>query len=172
MQDQRPFRPNVGICLFNRDGLVFCGRHFPNETGWPDPEVTAEGADWGLPQGGIDENEDIVAAARRELDEETGVTSVSLLAVTPVWWHYDFPRPPAPTHKLAPFRGQKQRYVIFRFEGEESEIRIDALHTAEPAEFAEWRWRDLGELPQIGLVHRRPNYRRLVKLWGAMNEVE
>ncbi len=162
MSDPRPYRPNVGICLFNRKGLVFMGQLPPNPTGSPDPEMTAPGADWGVPQGGIDANEDLVAAAVRELYEETGVTTVAHLATTPEWWSYDFPKPANPSHKLGPFRGQTQRYVAFRFLGNETEIRIDAAHTHEPAEFITWSWRPLSDLPHIGLIHRRPSYERLV----------
>ena len=72
-----------------------------------------------MPQGGIDPGEDIVAAAKRELAEETAITSVSLLAVTQEWWRYDFPPYDGPPHKLSGFRGQEQRWVALRFEGED-----------------------------------------------------
>lgn len=160
-----PYRPNVGICLLDRRGLVFVGRVFPNPDGWPDPERTAPDADWCLPQGGIDPDEDLEAAARRELWEETGVETARFVAATPEWWRYDFPARGGPSHKLHRYRGQEQRFAVFRFEGEEKEIRVDARHTHEPAEFLEWRWRPLPDLLTCGIAHRRPNYRRLIEAW-------
>lgn len=161
-----PYRPNVGICLFGPGGHVFAGRLTPNPDGWPDPERTAPGADWSMPQGGIDAGEDLETAARRELWEETGVTSASLLAIGEPSWTYDFPARGAPSHKLHPFRGQQQRWVAFRFDGSEAEIRVDAAHTHEPAEFLEWAWRPLADLPSIGLLHRRPVYAAVAALFA------
>jgi putative (di)nucleoside polyphosphate hydrolase len=161
-----PWRPNVGVALLDAAGLAFAGRCFPNPFGWPDPEIVVSGADWCLPQGGIDVGEDIVAAARRELWEETGVVSADLVAISPDWWRYDFPVRGARGHKLHPFRGQEQRWTVFRFTGEVSEIRIDAAHTHEPAEFAEWGFRPLPDLATIGILHRRPTYARLAA-WVA-----
>lgn len=166
-----PFRPNVGICLFNAAGLVFAGRAILNPEGWPDPEVFDVGSDWGLPQGGIDAGEDIVAAARRELWEETGVRSAELIAVTEDWWRYDFPARGARSHKLHPFRGQMQRWAAFRFTGDEREITVAADHCAEPAEFLEWRWRPLADLPTIGALHRRAVYARVAEAFGGIGPV-
>ncbi len=160
-----PYRPNVGICLFDREGRVFAGRAILNPFGWPDPEVFDVGADWAMPQGGIDPGEEIVIAARRELWEETGVTSAEILAVTDEAWTYDFPARGAPEHKLFPFRGQRQRWAAFRFTGRDDEIDVSAAHTDEPAEFLEWRWRPLAELPAVGALHRRPIYAR-VHAWA------
>ena len=163
-----PYRPNVGICLFNAAGLVFAGRAVLNPHGWPDPEIFDAGSDWGLPQGGIDPGEDVVAAARRELWEETGVTSAALLAVTEDWWSYDFPVRAAASHKLFPFRGQRQRWAAFRFTGSDAEITVDAAHTDQPAEFLEWRWRPLSDLPEIGALHRRPVYRKVLRAFADL----
>lgn len=163
-----PYRPNVGICLFNADGLVFAGRAFPNPFGWPDPEVFAPGLDWAMPQGGIDAGEDIVGAARRELHEETGVVSADFLAVTDDWWTYDFPARGASVHKLHPFRGQRQRWAAFRFTGDEREITVLAEHTDEPAEFLEWGWRPLSDMPMICPLHRRGIYEQVLAAFGSM----
>jgi putative (di)nucleoside polyphosphate hydrolase len=163
-----PYRPNVGICLFDGAGRVFAGRCLLNPHGWPDPEIFDLGSDWSLPQGGIDPGEDVVAAARRELWEETGVVAADLLAVTDAWWSYDFPVRGAPEHKLHGFRGQTQRWAAFRFTGDESEITVAAEHTDQPAEFVEWRWRPLAELPEIGALHRRGTYRKVVEAFGHL----
>ena len=96
MTPSLPYRPNVGIALFNAQGRVFAGRS--RSAG---PEIVQPGFDWQMPQGGIDADEDIVAAARRELAEETGVTSAEFLAATPDWWAYDFPAYAGPPHRLS-----------------------------------------------------------------------
>ncbi len=163
-----PLRPNVGIVLVNTEGLVFAGRCFPNPHGWPDPEIAAPGADWCMPQGGVDPGEEIVAAARRELLEETGVASADFVAATPGAFDYDFPVRGAPGHKLHPFRGQRQRWTLFRFTGHDGEIRVDAAHTHEPAEFLEWRWRPIADLLEGGIRHRRAVYTQVIRWVEAL----
>lgn len=157
-----PYRPNVGIALFNADGHVFAGRS--HSAG---PEVVPPGFDWQMPQGGIDPDEDIVTAARRELAEETGITQAELLAVTEEWWSYDFPPYDGPPHKLSAFRGQRQRWVAFRFSGEEREIDIGKPNGDEPPEFSEWRWRPLAEMPELIAPFKRPVYEQVVRAFAA-----
>jgi putative (di)nucleoside polyphosphate hydrolase len=157
MDDTRPYRPNVGIALFNQLGQVFVGKSADSG-----PEIVLPGREWQCPQGGIDPDEDIVAAARRELWEETSVTSASLLGASQDWWTYDFPAYDGPPHKLSPFRGQKQRWVAFRFEGEDREIDVVNLPTGEPQEFFGWRWEKLEHLPALVVPFKRPVYEKMV----------
>ncbi len=163
MTSAKPYRPNVGIALFNKDGLVLIGRAETSGPEWIEP-----GFEWQCPQGGIDEGEDIEAAARRELWEETNVRSVSLLAVTSDWWPYDFPPYDGPAHKLSPFRGQKQRWAAFRFEGDEAEIDVVNLPTGEPQEFFGWRWERLERLPALVTPHKRQVYERMAAAFASL----
>jgi putative (di)nucleoside polyphosphate hydrolase len=160
--DERPYRRNVGIALFNAAGLVLAGRAIGSG-----PEVVVPGYEWQMPQGGIDDDTDIVAAAQRELFEETNVRDVSLLAATDAWWNYDFPPYHGPAHKLCAYRGQQQRWVAFRFEGDERQI--DVLHPAggEPAEFSAWDWFPLGELPWLVMPYKRDVYLRVLEAFSA-----
>lgn len=151
-----PYRPNVGIALFNRAGLVFAGMAL-NEG----PERVEPGFEWQMPQGGIDAEEDIETAARRELLEETGISAVSFLAATDTWWAYDFPPYAGPAHSLSGFRGQTQRWVALRFEGPEHAINVTEPESGLRPEFSSWAWTPLASLPDIVMPHKRPTYRRV-----------
>src|ERR1700761_1099747 len=97
MIDDKPYRPNVGITLFNGAGQVLIGRRFRDDG----PEIILPGLEWQMPQGGVDEGEDLRTAVQRELWEETGVTHASYLAETG-WLTYEFPPfDGRQTHRLA-----------------------------------------------------------------------
>ena len=129
------YRPNVGICLFNRKGQVWLGHR--NDT---DSQYA-----WQMPQGGMDEGEHPREAAFRELYEETGVKSVRLLACTPGWLVYSFPEDYR-SRKKRNWMGQRQKWFAMLFEGKNSEINLDAH---EEKEFSDWRWGELQETPGL-----------------------
>lgn len=157
-----PYRPCVGIVLFNRDGLVFVGRRKG-----PAPEHVDAGHAWQMPQGGIDAGEDPLTAARRELHEETNVTSATLVAEAPEWFAYDLPPEVAGQAWKGRYRGQTQKWFAFRFTGPDSEI--DIAHPAgghHKAEFEAWRWERLAATPGLIIPFKRGVYERVVEAFA------
>ncbi len=151
----KPYRPNVGIALFNREGLVLTAKRIEDDG----PEIILPGCEWQMPQGGIDAEEEPEPAARRELFEETGVSSVATIGVMPDWLTYEFPPYDDPSHRLARFRGQRQLWFAMRFEGEDAEIDLVRHAGEEPVEFSEWRWERLERLPGLVVPFKRDIYR-------------
>lgn len=140
-----PYRPCAGVMLLNRDGQVFVGQRL---------DSTLEA--WQMPQGGIDPGEDAQAAAIRELGEETGVTpdKVTLVAEAADELFYDLPPELVGNVWKGKYRGQRQRWFLFRFEGEDSDIRIDTAHP----EFRAWRWAEPADLPTLIVPFKRALY--------------
>ncbi len=127
-----PYRPCVGITLINPAGLIFAGRRL-------DASQTKDGAGaWQMPQGGIDAGEKPRVAALRELVEETGVPAdlVEFVARTDGWLTYDLP--PELLGKVwgGKFKGQKQRWFLYRFKGRDDQVNIVQPHQ----EFGAWCW--------------------------------
>ncbi len=108
-----PYRPCVGIMLINRAGLVWVGRRRPKWAGYGSAHI------WQMPQGGITPGEGERAAALRELEEETGVASVELLAEAPDWLSYDLPPDLLGIALKGRYRGQRQKWFAMRFTGKE-----------------------------------------------------
>lgn len=147
------YRPNVGIMVINTAGLVWIGRR----QGSPgDPE----GLDswWQMPQGGIDEGEDPVTAALRELAEETGIRSVEVLGETKDWIKYDLPPELQGKAWGGKYRGQKQKWIAVRFTGDDSEIDLSPL-PGHKQEFETWRWVPLGDIAATVVPFKRDVYR-------------
>lgn len=147
MNDPYPeHRPNVGVVLFNGEGRVWLGRRARTPEPW----------NWQFPQGGVDDGEDLLDAALRELEEETGARSAELLGRTEGWIVYDFP--PEVAARGGPWRGQKQVWFAFRFTGEETEFRLDGHHQVE---FEAWRWARLDEAPELIVPFKRAAYEQV-----------
>ena len=163
-RESLPYRDCVGIAVFNAQGNVFIGRRKPED----DPEDSSEmGSPWQMPQGGIDEGEDPLRAALRELYEETNITAVSLLAEAPEWIHYDLPDELLGIALRGKYRGQRQRWFAFAFTGQESEIDVEAPGGGKfKAEFDAWRWERLARTPSIIVPFKRPAYEKVVAAFG------
>jgi putative (di)nucleoside polyphosphate hydrolase len=153
-----PYRRCVGIMVLNPAGHVWAGRRIVI----PNDEMHGAVQLWQMPQGGIDKGEDPLSAARRELHEETGMTTVSLLAEAPGWINYDLPPEMVGIALKGRYRGQTQRWFAFRFEGDESEIQINPPPGGHTAEFDAWAWRPIDELPGLIVPFKRKVYEDVV----------
>ncbi|MFQ5346946.1 MAG: RNA pyrophosphohydrolase [Rhodothalassiaceae bacterium] len=142
-----PYRPCVGMMLFNRDGLVWTGRR-------RDTPVEA----WQMPQGGVDPGEDLETAARRELREEIGTDAVRILARLPEPLCYDLPPELLGRVWGGRYRGQCQHWFAMRFLGRDSDIELDQGER----EFVAWRWTPVDDLPRLIVPFKRDVYERVV----------
>ena len=140
------YRPAVGIMLLNPAGLAFVGRRI---------DMPAGLAAWQMPQGGIDPGETPRQAAFRELKEEVGTDKAEILAETEGWLHYDLPSDIASRMWSGRWRGQRQKWFLMRFTGEDADINPATEHP----EFDAWEWVEPERLPDLIVPFKRPLYR-------------
>ncbi len=152
-----PYRPCVGVMLVNSDGKVFVGKRIDNK----------EGDWWQMPQGGVDDGEDLTQAACRELWEETGVTKdrVAILARSRQELLYDLPEELMGKLWGGLYRGQRQYWFLVRFEGTDADIDLEA-HV--PAEFSEWRWVEAELLPDLIVPFKKRVYQAVLDEFRGM----
>ncbi|KAK7268550.1 hypothetical protein RIF29_21251 [Crotalaria pallida] len=150
------YRRNVGICLMNHEKKIFAASRLdiPNA--------------WQMPQGGIDEGEDPRKAAIRELREETGVNSAEVIAEAPYWLTYDFP--PQVREKLniqwgSDWKGQAQKWFLFKFTGQDQEINLLGDGTEKP-EFGEWSWITPEQLIELAVDFKKPVYKEVLSVFA------
>lgn len=149
-----PYRPCVGLMLLNAKGEVFVGQR-------TDRNYEA----WQMPQGGVDPGETPVAAALRELGEETGITPdlVDVEAETEEWLPYDLPHDLVKKLWKGRYRGQEQKWFLLRFRGTDDQVNIETEHQ----EFSTWRWMPVNELVDNIVPFKRDVYEGVLKAFAG-----
>ena len=146
MKDKLPMRQGVGIIVLNKQNQVFVGKRKDNT-----------GDKWQMPQSGIDQNETPLNAMKRELAEETSIKNIKILKEIENWFEYELP--PNLLGKIwkGKFRGQKQKWFIVKFLGQDSEVNLNTKHQ----EFIEWKWIDYNSLPEVIVDFKKEVYKKL-----------
>lgn len=144
-----PYRPCVGIMLINRQGRVFVGRRINSE----------ESGGWQMPQGGIEDGEDPKTAAMRELKEEIGTDKAEIIGQSSGWPTYDLPDHLVGKVWQGRYRGQKQKWFVMRFVGDDTDIKLD---DHDHPEFSAYRWVPIDQLPELVVEFKVPVYELVV----------
>jgi putative (di)nucleoside polyphosphate hydrolase len=152
-----PYRPCVGMMLFNRAGRIFVGKRI---------DQTLES--WQMPQGGIDDGEDVRGACLRELKEEIGTDHVAFIGEYPEWLTYDLPADLIGVALQGRYRGQTQKWFALKFLGADTEIDLATAHP----EFSEWKWVDAAELIALIVPFKRPIYDKVVQAFGDLADAQ
>ena len=148
-----PMRNGVGIIVLNKKNEVFVGKRRDNPID-----------KWQMPQGGVDNGEDYITAMKRELIEETSITSIKIIKELNKIYQYELPQNLVGIIWKGKFRGQKQKWFITRFLGSDSEINLNTKHP----EFIEWKWIEPKQLPEVIVDFKKNLYLNLLK---EINEV-
>ena len=148
IQQKLPLRTGVGIIVLNKQNKIFVGKRKDNP-----------GDKWQMPQGGVDEGEDYITAMRRELLEETSIQNIEIIKEIEKIYQYELPENLVGIIWKGKYRGQKQKWFITRFLGEEKEINLNTKH----AEFIDWKWIEPKFLPEVIVNFKKDLYLNLLK---------
>ena len=143
-----PLRTGVGIIVLNKQNKIFVGKRKDNP-----------GDKWQMPQGGVDEGEDYITAMKRELLEETSIKNIEIIKEIDKIYQYELPENLVGIIWKGKYRGQKQKWFITRFLGEEKEINLNTKH----AEFIDWKWIEPKLLPEVIVNFKKDLYLNLLK---------
>ena len=149
-----PLRIGVGIILLNHKKNILVGKRIDNPKNF-----------WQMPQGGVNQNENYLQAAKRELEEEMGVKSVELIKELNEWLEYELPKNLLGKILEGKYRGQRQKWFIMKFVGKDDEINVK---TKNP-EFLSWKWIRPAELPNIAVSFKVNIYKKLQKELSFLN---
>tara|TARA_B100001179_G_scaffold215664_1_gene186042 strand:+ start:230 stop:706 length:477 start_codon:yes stop_codon:yes gene_type:complete len=149
-----PLRLGVGIALINHENNVFVGKRIDNPAN-----------SWQMPQGGVDKNEDLLQAAKRELEEETSIKTVKIIKELNEWQAYDLPKNLLGKLWDGKYRGQKQKWFIMKFLGKNNEINIKT----ERPEFLDWKWIKPSDLPTVAVDFKLNIYKKMAKELESTN---
>ena len=141
-----PLRLGVGIVVLNKDNEVFVAKRIDNPKNY-----------WQMPQGGVDEGEDFYDAALRELEEETSIKNVTLIKEIEGYISYNLPDYLLGIIWKGKYKGQNQKWYIFRFEGIDKEINVN---TKKP-EFFEWKWINVNDLTKVVVHFKLDVYKKI-----------
>ena len=142
-----PLRLGVGAIVLNKKNQVFVGKRKDNPVDR-----------WQMPQGGVNEGEDLTSAMKRELNEETGIQNIKILNEIDGWFEYELPNYLLGKIWRGKFRGQKQKWFIVKFLGNDEEINLEN----DKPEFIEWKWLDIENLPNVIVNFKRKVYEQLL----------
>ncbi len=141
-----PLRDGVGIVLLNKENKVFVAKRIDNPRNF-----------WQMPQGGVDKDEKYLNAAFRELNEETSIKNVSLIGEIKEMTTYELPNHLLGIIWKGKYRGQKQKWFLMKFKGEDNEINLNTNHP----EFLEWKWISLDEITNVVVNFKLNVYKKV-----------
>ena len=143
-----PMRTGVGVIILNNKNEVFVGKRKDNPID-----------KWQMPQGGVDKDEDYFSAMKRELFEETSMRNIKVLKEIKGTFEYELPKNLIGIIWKGKFKGQRQKWYIVKFVGEEKEINLKTKHP----EFIEWKWINPDKLPEVIVDFKKELYIKLLK---------